>query len=203
MPKLCLASNNAHKVEEFRQILASTQIPWEILPIKDVAPGLTWDETGTTFEENAAIKAKALRKYTKEWILADDSGLCVPRLGGAPGVYSSSYGGTEGDSQKNNQRLLSEITTFQGHDLKAYFTCTLYLLSPADEVFIFTGELHGQLTTSPSGGLGFGYDPLFIPEGSNVTLAELTPEQKNQISHRGRAAKKLTDFLKVKMRSLK
>ncbi len=197
MPEICLATHNTHKAEELAQIFAASGLTWQVVTAKAVAPTVTWDETGTTFLENAKIKAQTLRPFAKDWVLADDSGLCVPKLGGAPGVYSSSYGGIEGDSQRNNQRLLRDISSFTGDDLKAFFTCTLYLISPQGVASTFTGELHGHLTPQAAGNFGFGYDPLFIPEGSRVTLAELPASEKNSISHRGRAVAKLIAFLQA------
>lgn len=188
--RILLATNNHHKISEIQAILGPD---WQIIGVSDVAPGLTWDETGGSFIENARIKVNALRPHFKGPILADDSGLCVDALDGRPGVHSSSYGGVEGDHRRNLNKLMNEMETIPAGRRGAHFYCLL-LLSLADgQERIFEGRCDGKISFAPSGGRGFGYDPVFIPDGFNVSMAELSDDQKNSISHRGRAVRDLKD----------
>lgn len=179
-----LATNNAHKAEEFTALANSKLL---FLPVKNLKPGLTWVEDGRTFLDNARIKAHALRKYTDQAVLADDSGLMVEALGGDPGVYSSRYCGREGDDHGNLELLLKNLSTLPKQTFHAKFVCTLWYIGAEGSEHTFTGECPGQITLTPHGARGFGYDPVFVPEGEEKTLAEMTMEEKNRISHRYRA----------------
>eukprot|EP00903_Cladosiphon_okamuranus_P003670 g3668.t1 len=149
------------------------------------------EETGTTFLENARLKALGISRLVGGWVLADDSGLEVDALGGEPGVYSSSYGGEEGNHALNNQRLMKEM---QGSENRsARFRCTLVLAKSGEEKGVYRGTVEGTIATEPSGIGGFGYDPLFIPAGHDSTLAELGPEIKNSLSHRANAIRSFTE----------
>lgn len=182
LPKLILATRNANKTEEIRQILGHKFEVSDVTSIPDL-PEI--EETGVTFLENARLKALGISTRTSGWVLADDSGLEVDALGGRPGVWSSSFGGEEGNHAKNNQHLLQEM---QGKaERSARFHCTLVLAKDGSEVANFRGTVEGKIANSPSGTGGFGYDPLFIPEGHDKTLAELGIETKNALSHRARA----------------
>ncbi len=188
-----LATKNRHKAEELDALLSD--FGWHVIAGGEVAPALAWDETGNTFLENARIKALALRQHLDGWILADDSGLEVEALNGAPGVHSSCFAGVDGDHAANNAKMTAELDRRGLQSSLARFRCTLLLLAPDETEQVFTGELSGRIELSARGTQGFGYDPLFIPEGHQHTLAEMTAEEKNAISHRGRAVANLKAFL--------
>ena len=189
MPKsaprtLVVASNNKHKLQEIRAILGDL---WHVVSAQDVAPGVEWNETGTTFLENARIKIKALRPHTGGCILADDSGLCVEALAGQPGVWSSSYGGVEGDHARNCAKLLLELKDVPGEKRQAYFLCLLVFEDESGNESTYEGRCPGVIATSMHGAGGFGYDPLFYIPKKRCTLAEMSESEKNKISHRGLA----------------
>ena len=200
MPRLFLASNNAHKAAELSALLASLSPPWEVLLARDLVPGIVWNEVGDSFLANARIKAEALRAHTSACVLADDSGLVVDALGGAPGVHSRSYAGVDGDDRSNNAKLAAAIKGRSEQDLTARFVCTLYFIDELGEGHEFTGVLEGHLTHTARGSHGFGYDPLFVPKLSDPawlgrTIAELPSPVKNQISHRAKAFAALGQWL--------
>ena len=187
---MILASNNAHKLEEFRAIFADMGI--EIIPQSAASCHFEVDETGETFEENAYLKAIAVTRATGQPAVADDSGLMVDALGGAPGVRSARYAG-EGRNSSDNVALLLENLSGQA-DRKARFRTVIALIFGGKE-YQFDGVVDGTITDTPHGGGGFGYDPVFVPDGYDVTFAEMDSEAKNAISHRGRAVEKLAAFL--------
>lgn len=193
LPTLLLATRNAHKTEEIRQILGDR---FSITDVRSFPELPEIEETGSTFLENARLKAMGISNQLPGWVLADDSGLEVDALGGAPGVWSSSFGGEEGNHAKNNQRLLREMAGKT--DRKARFRCTLVLVKDSREIGVFYGTVEGKIATEAAGEGGFGYDPYFIPEGYERSLAELGPEVKNSLSHRANAISALTDYLKVR-----
>lgn len=193
LPTLLLATRNAHKTEEIRQILGDR---FSITDVRSFPELPEIEETGSTFLENARLKAMGISNQLPGWVLADDSGLEVDALGGAPGVWSSSFGGEEGNHAKNNQRLLQEMAGKT--DRKARFRCTLVLVKDSREIGVFYGTVEGKIATEAAGEGGFGYDPYFIPEGYERSLAELGPEVKNSLSHRANAISALTDYLKVR-----
>lgn len=152
------------------------------------------EETGTTFLENARLKALGISSRVTGWVLSDDSGLEVDALCGAPGVWSSSFGGEEGNHAKNNARLLAEMAGKS--DRRARFRCTMVLAEGGVERANFSGVVEGRLVEALSGAGGFGYDPLFVPDGHARTFGELGDEVKNSLSHRARALRQVVDFLK-------
>ncbi len=181
-PRLILATRNAHKTEEIRHILGNV---FEVLDVTSFPDLPEIEETGSTFLENARLKALGISRCIDGWVLADDSGLEVDALGGAPGVWSSSYGGEEGNHAKNNDRLLLEMKGIT--ERTARFRCTLVLADNGEEKGVFTGTVEGKIAESPSGNGGFGYDPLFIPEGHLHTMADLGAAVKSTLSHRSKA----------------
>lgn len=185
---LVVASNNRHKIEEISEMLGDA---WKVLSAQDVVPGITWDETGTTFLENARIKAKLLKSKTSHCVLADDSGLCVEALNGAPGVWSSSYGGKEGDHAANNTRLMKELTGVPASKRQAYFQCILVFIDEEGKELTAQGRCHGAIAESAEGSYGFGYDPIFLVGDSQRTMATMSEREKNKISHRGEAMRNL------------
>lgn len=184
--RLVLASGNAGKLTEFRNLLGGSDL--EIVPQHDLGVDDA-EETGTTFVENALIKARHAARRTGLPALADDSGLCVAHLGGAPGLYSARYAGTHGDSAANNAKLLRAMDGVPPGDRDAFFICVLVLIKSADDPapLVAEGRWPGRILEVPSGTGGFGYDPLFLPQDSNRSAADLDPAMKNRISHRGEA----------------
>jgi len=189
-PRLVVATRNAHKTQEIRELLGDR---YEVLNSNDFPETPHIEETGTTFLENARLKAEGVSRVIDGWVLSDDSGLEVDALDGAPGVWSSSFGGEEGNHARNNERLLREM---QGKtNRSARFRCTMVLAREGREVAHFTGAVEGSIIDSPRGIAGFGYDPLFIPDCYTQTFAELGTESKNTLSHRSIALMKVVDFL--------
>jgi XTP/dITP diphosphohydrolase len=191
--KAVLASHNKHKICELQAILAK-QIPdIEILSLSDVGLEGEIVEDGMTFEENALIKASFAAR--SGFIgLGDDSGLCVTSLGGAPGIYSARYAGEDGDHRKNNEKLLSELGGKS--DRSAKFVCCIACVFPDGRQLTVRGETHGVILESADGEGGFGYDPLFYVPELGRTYANMSAEEKNAISHRGRAIERLADEIK-------
>lgn len=184
MKKLVLASNNSGKLREFAQLLA--QLDFEVLPQSHFNIPEA-EEPHHTFLENALEKARHAARLSGLPALADDSGLCVEALGGAPGVYSAHYAGEPRSDESNNAKLLAELA---GKDnRRAHYVCVLVLVRHADDPqpIVVEGEWHGEILAAPRGTGGFGYDPLFLVPGFGCSSAELTAEQKNAISHRGKA----------------
>ena len=184
--RLVLASGNAGKVVELEQLLAGSGVqlvPQTALGVSDA------DETGLTFVENALIKARHAARVTGMPALADDSGICVDALGGAPGLYAARYAGRHGDSAANNAKLLHELAGVPMEKRSAYFIAVLVVLRHADDPapLIAEGRWHGRILEAPRGEGGFGYDPLFLPAGHELGAAELDPALKNRLSHRGQA----------------
>lgn len=190
LPLLVIATRNAHKTQEIREMIGDR---FEVRDVNDF-PGLpAVDETGTTFLENATLKAVAISREVAGRVLSDDSGLEVDALGGAPGVWSSSYGGEEGNHPKNNARLLLEMAGKE--DRAARFRCTMVLAEGGRVLADFSGTVEGRILEAPYGAGGFGYDPLFAPEGHEKSFAELGAPVKNALSHRGRALAKVVAWL--------
>ncbi len=175
--RIFVATHNAHKLREMGEILPDA----ELVPDDPDA-----DETADTFEGNALIKVRAIAaRHAGEWSMADDSGLAVDALGGEPGVRSARYAGEPSSTPANNALLLKNLAGVA--DRRAHFACAIALVSPDGTVRHFEGRCDGHIAESPSGEGGFGYDPLFIPDGYDRSFAELAPMEKNAISHRGRA----------------
>jgi XTP/dITP diphosphohydrolase len=183
--RLVVASHNAGKVVEIETLLA----PYGIETVGAAALGLPEpDETGATFEENAALKARAAVGASGVLALADDSGLAVPALDGAPGIYSARWAGPA----KNFRAAMARVEQELGdQDRRAYFVAVLALAWPDGEMGLFRGEAHGRLVFPPRGERGFGYDPIFVPTGYDVTFGEMGPDLKHRVSHRARAFEKL------------
>ena len=190
--KLVLATRNLGKIHEFERMLDASGLHLEILGLADFPEMPDVDETGSTFAENALLKAEQIAAYTGLPALADDSGLCVDALGGAPGIFSARWAGEHGNDQANLEKVLREIQSADDPSMAAHFTCAVALVVPGSDgvdltVVIREGEIHGQIILEPRGSHGFGYDPIFQPTGYQQTTAELSPEIKDEISHRGRA----------------
>ena len=194
-----LASGNAHKAQEFQRLAdespASRLLQIRIVPARPM-PEVA-EDTGT-FAGNARKKAAALQALLppETWVLADDSGVCVEALGGAPGVESAYYAGPEHDSGANLRKLTEAMRDVPEGRRAACFLCVLVLRGPGDRELVFEGRCDGVLAWEPAGGAGFGYDPLFIPDGFDRTYAQLDETEKNKISHRGRAWLKLAEYLR-------
>ncbi|MDQ1286662.1 MAG: XTP/dITP diphosphohydrolase [Actinomycetota bacterium] len=188
MSKLVLATRNPHKVAELRRILAEADLADVEIVGVEVFPGLEdVPETGVTFEENATIKALAVARATGVPAVADDSGLCVDVLGGAPGVFSARWSGKHGDDLANLRLLLGQLSDLPPDHRTAHFACAAVLALPGGAVEVASGRLDGHLVGEPRGTNGFGYDPIFVPLGRTRTTAEMAPAEKDAISHRGRA----------------
>lgn len=192
--KLILSTNNRHKVEEIKNILKG--LPIEVLSKQDVGLDFEVDEDGQTLEENSLKKAQALASRVDYMVMADDSGLFVDALDGAPGVYSSRYAGEEGNDENNNLRLLEELKDAPLEERGARFITVMSLITEDKEVFTIKGECKGHIGFEPRGSKGFGYDPLFIPEGYSKTFAELGEDVKNKISHRAKALEGVQDLIR-------
>ncbi len=184
---IVIASKNAGKIAEFQRILSEVGISVITdIDFPDVA------ETGSTFEENAILKARAVSSFTNLPALADDSGLAVEALNGAPGIFSARYSGRHGDDAANISRLLEDLKGVLDENRRAKFVAVLALVTPDGRELLVRGELEGKLRNQPTGTNGFGYDPIFEPENSNRTLGELSPSEKDAISHRSKALRDLT-----------
>lgn len=186
---LVLASNNKHKLKEFKKILTN----YNIITLEDIKFFDEIEETGETFEENALIKAETIHNYLKEkgldyTIIAEDSGLCVDSLDGAPGIYSARYSGENCNSKANRDKLQIEL---EGKDRNAYFICTIVLYFANGKHKTFTGKTFGEITSEEKGSKEFGYDCIFYSKDLNKTFGEATEEEKNRVSHRGRAIKEM------------
>jgi XTP/dITP diphosphohydrolase len=185
--RLVIASHNPGKVEEIAALLA----PFAIETIPAGALGIPEpEETGDSFEANAALKARAAAEASGQPALADDSGLVLPALGGAPGIYSARWAGPAKDFQVAMERVHRELGD---KDRSARFVAVLALALPGDREELFRGEVEGSLTWPPRGDRGFGYDPIFIPQGATLTFGEIDPVEKHRISHRARAFAKLVE----------
>ncbi|CAG9296021.1 RdgB/HAM1 family non-canonical purine NTP pyrophosphatase [Celerinatantimonas diazotrophica] len=194
MTQVVLASSNQGKVNELQELLtpyALNIVPQSAFKIQSA------EETGTTFVENAIIKARHAAQQTGLSAIADDSGLSVPALDGAPGVYSARYSGVEGNDERNNQKLLQALKNVPMNKRQACFHCVLvYMRHSEDPIpLICHGQWQGTISTELHGANGFGYDPLFIPDGYQQSSAELSRAQKNAISHRAMALKLLVEQL--------
>ena len=188
--KLIVSSRNAHKVEEIRAMLPEMEVcDLSVLP---EAPEV--EETGATFSENAALKALAISDLTDAWVLADDSGLEVDALGGAPGVYSARYAGVGGDDAANNEKLMKELAAVADEKRTARFRCVIVLAKDGMKRAEYDGSVEGWILHEKQGEGGFGYDPLFRPEGYEESFAQLGEAVKNTLSHRARAMEGVREF---------
>lgn len=190
--KLIFASRNKYKTEEISELL---QELYQVSDLNDTDFEVV-EETGSTFLENATLKAVTISKSTDSIVLSDDSGIEVDALAGAPGVYSSSYGGEEGNHTKNNIHMMNELEKLPEDSSRiARFRCVMVLAHQGEVIYHCVGSVEGRIINKLTGDGGFGYDPLFIPEGYNETFAQLGSNIKNTMSHRGRALQKIIKFL--------
>ncbi len=198
--KIYIATSNKHKISEFAEMFARANIDCQVFSASDANGFFSPIEDGKTFEENAFIKADALKKIVPSdaFVMADDSGIVVDALGGAPGIHSARYAGVSGvgADDANNKKLLKELEGIEDAKRTARFVCVIALLSPNGERNAFSGKIEGVINHGECGVNGFGYDPLFFLPERGKTTAELSSEDKNSISHRGEAFAKLTEFLK-------
>lgn len=190
---LTIATRNAHKAQEIAAMLPPH---FTVRTLADYPELPDVEETGTTFAENAALKACGISAALPGMVLADDSGLCVDALGGAPGVYSARYAGEHGNDAANNAKLLADLAALPATTAPtARFMCAMCLAEGGQIKAEFIGKVEGHITASPAGEHGFGYDPLFVPAGYTCTMAELLAEQKNRISHRADALRQFLDYI--------
>jgi len=195
MQKLLVATGNSHKTDEIRAILGAGYVVSDLKAHPEL-PEV--EETGTTFLENATLKAVEISKQVEGLILSDDSGLEVDALGGEPGVYSSRYAGEAGNDAANNKKLLHEL---QGEDIRtARFRCVMVLAQDGEVLASFDGAVEGRMLSELHGEGGFGYDPLFVPDGYDQTFSQLSEGIKNQLSHRAVAMQKVVAWLAASSR---
>lgn len=188
---LVLATRNPHKIEEVTRIFRETGLIVELLGTDAIADAPEVAETGATFAENALLKAHAMAQAAGRTAIADDSGLCVDALGGMPGVLSARWAGGHGDDAANLTLLLDQLADVPEARRRAHFACAAAIVRPDGTQRVVEGRVDGQLTYEPRGDGGFGYDPIFVPEGHTRTTAEMTAEEKDALSHRGRAFRAL------------
>lgn len=197
MNNIVLASSNAHKVSEIKAIFK--EMGFDVVSLDAVGLGdIDIEETGATFEENAKIKALAIHERLGGYTLADDSGLEVDALGGAPGVYSARYAGEPKDDHRNNEKLLAALCDVPEHERTGRFVTALCMIFPDGKEVSVRGTVEGIIAKAPKGTNGFGYDPLFLVPTLNKTFAELSSEEKNTISHRAHALQALKERLERK-----
>ncbi|WP_028813124.1 RdgB/HAM1 family non-canonical purine NTP pyrophosphatase [Streptomyces flavidovirens] len=196
MTRLILATRNAGKITELHAILADAGLHHDLVGA-DAYPEIPdVKETGVTFAENALLKAHAMARATGLPAVADDSGLAVDVLGGAPGIFSARWSGTHGDDAANLNLLLAQLADIDAPHRAAHFACAAALALPDGTEHVVEGRLQGTLRHTPAGTNGFGYDPILQPDGYAVTCAELTPAEKNAISHRGKAFRALVPVVR-------
>lgn len=188
--KLIIASNNQHKIKEIKEILGSEFD--EILSVREAGISHETVEDGDTFMENARKKAREIADISGCAALADDSGICVDALGGAPGIFSARFSG--GTDEDNNDLLLKRLEGIT--DRKAHYTCAMVIAYPDGQSLEFEGYFHGRITEKRMGSGGFGYDPLFMPDGYDVTVGQMSDEEKNKISHRAAALNGILSLMK-------
>jgi XTP/dITP diphosphohydrolase len=185
MRKLVLATHNGGKIKEFERLLAEFVSDVQVLGLRDFPEMPDIPETGKTFIENSLLKARGICEFTNLPTLADDSGLCIDYLNGDPGIYSARWSGVHGDDAANIAKVLSQLEGVPPVDRSAHFVCEVAFVFPSGHELTERGKLSGFITLSPRGSAGFGYDPIFQPVGSDLTLGELAHGGKDKISHRG------------------
>jgi XTP/dITP diphosphohydrolase len=193
MQTLLIATRNRHKTREIGQMLGSG---WEVRDLVSLPHAPKIEETGATFEENAALKALTISQIFTGLVLADDSGLEVDALNGAPGVYSARFAGIDANDAENRFLLIDELKKLGGDEYPARFRCVIVLASQGELLGSFAGVINGKVILEERGDSGFGYDSMFIPQGYMETFGELQSEIKNSLSHRGRALAKALEFLR-------
>lgn len=192
--KIVLATHNAGKIREFQK--AFSEIGWDAVPVAEIADVSEPEETGTTFEENALLKARYYAKAVNYPVLSDDSGIIADALGDRPGIYSARYAGVHGNDEANNRKLVKDLKPYKGEDRKGRYLCVVALAWPDGKEMTAEGTCEGIIRDFYQGKGGFGYDPLFYLPSYGKTMAELPIEEKNKISHRGRALRALLEKLK-------
>ncbi|WP_368650759.1 XTP/dITP diphosphatase [Bacillus inaquosorum] len=195
MKEAIIATHNPGKVKEFKEILEPKG--YDVKSLAEIGFTEEIEETGHTFEENAILKAEAVAKAVNKMVIADDSGLSIDNLGGRPGVYSARYAGEQRDDQANIDKVLSELKGIEKEQRTARFRCALAVSIPGEETKTVEGHVEGYIADEPRGEYGFGYDPIFIVKDKDKTMAELTSDEKNKISHRADALKKLAKLLEA------
>ena len=195
MKEAIIATHNPGKVNEFKEILEPRG--YDVKSLAEIGFTEEIEETGHTFEENAILKAEAVAKAVNKMVIADDSGLSIDNLGGRPGVYSARYAGEQKDDQANIEKVLSELKGIEKEQRTARFRCALAVSIPGEETKTVEGHVEGYIAEEPRGEYGFGYDPIFIVKDKDKTMAELTSDEKNKISHRADALKKLSKLLEA------
>lgn len=200
MKKLLIATHNEGKALEFKALFEDYGVVIETLNDYPELPEI--EETGTTFRENAALKAEAIAKLTNQAVISDDSGLSVVALNGAPGVYSARYAGEPANDANNNEKLVKALEKFSRKERAARFDCTIAVAVPNEETRFYEGSIEGEILLEPRGSAGFGYDPYFLVPQLSKTTAELTMSEKNIISHRGKAIQKMAKDLPQLLLSL-
>lgn len=194
MKRIIFATGNENKMKEVRMILK--ELPYEILSMKEAGISADIIEDGTTFEENAEIKAKAIMNITGDIVMADDSGLEVDFLDGAPGIYSARFLGEDTSYHIKNQYIIDKLEKAVGKERSARFVCAIACAFPDGHIETVRGTIEGEIGYEERGKNGFGYDPIFYVPSYGCTTAEMNPEQKNEISHRGRALQMMKERLK-------
>jgi XTP/dITP diphosphohydrolase len=194
MRKFVVATRNKGKMKEIDEILSS--LPLQVISMEEAGIGKDIEETGSTFEENAMIKALEIYRLTGEIVMADDSGLAVDHLGGAPGIYSARFGGEGATDEDKYNKLLGMLQNIPGEKRTARFICAIAVVINEEEKFTVRGTCEGLVGFQPQGSNGFGYDPIFYLPEFERTMAQLSPEEKNRISHRGRALQLMVEELK-------
>ncbi|MFA1820603.1 XTP/dITP diphosphatase [Virgibacillus oceani] len=195
MKQILVATKNKGKAKEFKAFFSGYRIKaYSLLDLEEEIPDI--EETGITFKENAALKAEQIAENLSIPVLADDSGLMIDHLGGSPGIYSARYAGEMKDDNANMDKVLDELENVPEKKRSARFICVLAVAIPSEETIFRTGYCEGHIGFSKKGKNGFGYDPIFVPDGYHVTMAELSSEEKNQISHRKHAISQLEEWLK-------
>ncbi len=196
MKQLVLATANAHKVIEFQRILNELIPDLELIAASSFPGVPEVSETGATFAENALLKARAISEFTKLPALADDSGLCVECLSGSPGIYSARYASPTSNDAQNVEKILKEIEDVETDLLGAHFECALAFVDLSENIeLVVDGVMQGSLIKEVRGKNGFGYDPIFVPQGLSQTSAEISNSEKDQLSHRGKALRKMAVIL--------
>jgi XTP/dITP diphosphohydrolase len=195
VPKLVLATRNPAKLEELSRILADGRVPVDLVTAGDFPDLPEVAETGSTFAENALLKARAVAAFTGLPAVADDSGLCIDALNGMPGVLSARWSGAHGDDEANLRLVLGQLADVPDGRRGAHFACAAALALPSGPEHVTEGVLDGRVIDAPRGTNGFGYDPIFVPESSDLTTAEMAPADKDKISHRGRALRALAPVI--------
>lgn len=193
MRRLIFATGNADKMKEIREILGD--LPVEILSMKEAGVSAEVEENGSSFEENALIKARAICKLAKEMVLADDSGLEIDYLNKEPGIYSARYMGEDTSYRIKNQNLIDRLEGVPDEKRTARFVCAIAAVFPDGKEFVVRGTIEGRIGYEERGEHGFGYDPIFYLPDRDISTAQLLPEEKNRISHRGNALRKMKELL--------